>query len=141
MHQADWIAGKLCNQFGMSDCNNVMKLGYDAGHNQWPAWQSTLLSNANIPISNIKVENAIRPFVLGRKAWLFMGSPRGASASAVFYTLIETAKSNGLEPYYYLRYVFEKLPTAKTDEDLTALLPTDIDLDTILNFFRPPDTS
>lgn len=56
------------------------------------------------------VENAIRPFVLGRKNWLFSGSPRGAHASATLYSLMETAKANGIEPYRYLRYLFTKLP-------------------------------
>ena len=50
----------------------------------------------------------IRPFVLDRKNWLFSGSPRGAAASATLYNLIETAKANRLEPYRYLRGLFEK---------------------------------
>ncbi|MDR2417457.1 MAG: transposase, partial [Treponema sp.] len=69
------------------------------------------------------VENAIRPFVLGRKGWLFCGSPRGAHAGAGIYSLIETAKANGHEPYRYLCYVFDRLPGAKTPEDIDALLP------------------
>ncbi|MDR2363801.1 MAG: transposase domain-containing protein [Spirochaetaceae bacterium] len=69
------------------------------------------------------VENAIRPFVLGRKGWLFCGSPRGAHAGAGIYSLIETAKGNGHEPYRYLCYVFDRLPGAKTPEDIDALLP------------------
>jgi len=52
---------------------------------------------------NNRVENAIRPFVVGRKNWLFAGSPDGARASATFFSLIETARANGLEPYDYLR--------------------------------------
>jgi transposase len=77
------------------------------------------------------VENAIRPFVLGRKNWLFAGSPDGAKASATFFSLIETAKANGLEPYAYLRYIFNKLPLAQTDQDLKDLLPQHIDPDAI----------
>ena len=69
------------------------------------------------------IENAIRPFVLGRKNWLFSGSPRGAHASATLYSLIETAKANGIEPYRYLRYVFTKLPLAKSKDDYRALTP------------------
>ncbi len=72
---------------------------------------------------NNTVENAIRPFVIGRKNWLFSGSPRGADASACLYSLIETAKYCGLEPYKYLIDTFEKLPYAKSDEDYEALLP------------------
>jgi len=52
----------------------------------------------------------MRPFAVGRKNWLFSGSPRGAKASAAIYSLIETAKANGLEPYAYLRVLFERLP-------------------------------
>ena len=73
------------------------------------------------------MENAIRPFVVGRKNWLFAGSPDGAKASATFFTLIETAKANGLEPYAYLRHIFEKLPLAQTERDLQVLLPQNIE--------------
>jgi len=80
---------------------------------------------------NNMAENAIRPFVVGRKNWLFSGSPRGARASAAIYSLIETAKANDLEPYQYLRHLFENIPLAKTAEDLKALLPMNLDRDTI----------
>jgi hypothetical protein len=65
--------------------------------------------------------------VVGRKNWLFAGSPDGARASATFFSLIETAKANGLEPYAYLRHIFEKLPLVKSDQDLQDLLPQHID--------------
>ena len=68
-------------------------------------------------------ENAIRPFVIGRKNWLFSDTPRGAQANANLYSLIETAKSNNIEPYNYLFRVFEELPKTKTEEDLKALPP------------------
>ncbi len=76
-----------------------------------------------IDIDNNKTENAIRPFVIGRKGFLFSGSPRGARASAMLYSLIESAKANHLEPRAYLTHVFENLPTAKTEQAITALLP------------------
>jgi transposase len=82
------------------------------------------------PDNNL-VENAIRPYVVGRKNWLFAGSPDGAIASAAFFSLIETAKANGLEPYAYLRYIFEKLPTAQTEQGLRDLLPQNFDPDSI----------
>ena len=69
------------------------------------------------------VENAIRPFVVGRKNWLFSGSPLGAHASAGLFGLIETAKANGHEPYAYLAHLFEALPRSRTGEDTRALLP------------------
>ncbi len=85
------------------------------------------LENGIVPIDNNMVENAIRPFVVGRKNWLFSGSPRGADASAAIYSVIETAKANGLEPYAYLRYLFEKLPFAKNDDEIRELLPDRIE--------------
>jgi transposase len=93
---------------------------------QWPKLL-VYLNYGFLPIDNNLVENAIRPFVIGRKNWLFSGSPRGASASAAIYSIIETAKSNGHEPYWYLRYLFEKLPAAKNDDELRGLLPYSID--------------
>lgn len=73
---------------------------------------------------NNGVENAIRPFVVGRKNWLFANTPRGACASANLYSLVETAKANGLEPYHYLKYLFTHLPSVTTPDDLRRLLPT-----------------
>jgi len=59
---------------------------------------------------------------------LFSGTPKGAEASALLYSLIETAKVNELEPYAYLRYIFDRLPTASSLEDYEALLPWNIAL-------------
>ncbi len=88
-------------------------------------WDRVLvyLEDGRLSPDNNVAENAIRPFAVGRKNWLFSGSPRGAKASAVIYSLIETAKANDLNPYEYLLHVFEKLPYASTKEDLKALLP------------------
>jgi hypothetical protein len=63
------------------------------------------------------------PFCVGRRNWLFSDTPKGAKASALYYSLIETAKANGLEPYDYLRGILAKLPYADTVEKLEALLP------------------
>jgi len=70
-----------------------------------------------------RVENAIRPFVIGRKNWLFSNTPLGAHASASIYSIIETAKANGHEPYHYLCYLFNELPKAKSLEGKLQLLP------------------
>jgi len=75
---------------------------------------------------NNEAERAIRPFTVGRKNWVLSGGPRGASASATMYSLIETLKLNGLEPYYALRYILTKLPTTPA-EQLGELLPWNID--------------
>ncbi|CAM2070132.1 IS66 family transposase [Sulfidibacter corallicola] len=82
------------------------------------------LDRAEVPMSTALVENAIRPYVIGRKAWLFSGSPEGAQASARIYSIVETAKLNGWEPYAYLKQLFERLPTAETDAEIARLLPT-----------------
>lgn len=81
------------------------------------------IEDGRLHLDNNLAENAIRPFVVGRKNWLFSATPAGAHASAALYSLVETAKANGLEPYWYLRYLFERLPAAKTKEDQKALLP------------------
>jgi transposase len=75
---------------------------------------------------NNAAENAIRPFVLGRKNWLFSGSPAGAESSCGMYSLIETAKQNGLSPYFYLFQVFEKTPLLQNNADWQSLLPWNI---------------
>ena len=84
------------------------------------------------PDNNL-AENAVRPFVVGRKNWLFSAHPRGAEASATIYSLIETAKANGFEPYRYPRYLFERLPLAEKETDYKALLPQHVDRDSINN--------
>lgn len=94
----------------------------------WPNL-TTYLEDGHVEIDNNKAENAIRPFVIGRKAWLFSGSPRGAQASATLYTLVETAKANKLEPWAYLNYLFEKLPTAKSEQALLELLPQNLKME------------
>lgn len=89
---------------------------------QWPRLYRFIKKGYITPDNNL-AENAIRPFVLGRKNWLFSGTPKGAKSSAILYSLIETAKANGLEPYNYLKTIFDKIPHVKSHEDLEALLP------------------
>jgi transposase len=86
-----------------------------------------VLDDGRIPLDTNGVENAIRPFVVGRKAWLFADTVRGAEASANLYSVIETAKRSGLEPFAYLRLLFTELPQAATLQDLEALLPRHVD--------------
>jgi transposase len=76
-----------------------------------------------LPIDNNAAERAIRPFVIGRKNWLFSDTPKGATASAQLYSLVETAKANGQEPYAWLRHALERPPLATSIEDYEALLP------------------
>ena len=95
--------------------------------NQWPRLIN-YLDDSEYPIDNNRAENSIRPFVIGRKNWLFSNSQKGAAASANLYSLIETAKLNGIEPYEYLKRVFADLPNAETLEDVDALLPWNFNL-------------
>ena len=91
-------------------------------------WQRLLvyLDHPFVTPDNNLAENAIRPFVIGRKNWIFSGTPDGAKASADMYSLIETAKANKLEPYKYLRFLFEKIPFAQCERDYRALLPMNL---------------
>ena len=93
--------------------------------NQWDRLKG-YLDDGRYPIDNNLAENAIRPFTVGRKNWLFAKSQAGAKASANLYSLIETAKANQLNPYDYLRHVFKELPNANRLEDVEALLPWNV---------------
>jgi transposase len=73
------------------------------------------------------MENAIRPIAVGRKNWLFSDTPEGAVASTTIYSIIETAKANGLEPYWYLRVLLKNLPQLKTTDDFRPFTPQNID--------------
>ena len=97
-------------------------------HNEWDHLTG-YLKDGRLEIDNNAAENAIRPFVVGRKNWLFSASVKGVKASANLYSLIETAKVNGLEPYAYLRQVFTELPKAETVAAIEALLPGNIGKD------------
>ncbi len=93
--------------------------------NQWPKL-IRYCEDGRLNISNAGAENAIRPFAIGRKRWLFSDTPKGAHASAVHYSLVEMAKANGLKPDEYYRYILERLPYAETVEELEALLPWNV---------------
>lgn len=86
------------------------------------------LKDGRIEIDNNLIENAIRPFALGRKNWLFMGSPTGAKAGAIFYSLIETCKANNIEPYQYFCKMLHRIRECLTEDDYRQLLPQSITL-------------
>lgn len=94
-------------------------IGY--GRHQWPKLL-VFLQDGRLELDNNRSERSIKPFVIGRKNWLFANTPSGATASAVIYSLIETAKENGLSPYPYLTYLFAQLPDTTTGQ-LDTLLP------------------
>ena len=86
-------------------------------HEQWDRL-IRYLDDGEYPIDNNPIENSIRPFAIGRKNWMFSNSQAGAKASANLYSLVETAKANGLNPYDYLRWVFTQLPNATSVEEV-----------------------
>jgi transposase/uncharacterized coiled-coil protein SlyX len=92
--------------------------------NQWEKLEAFML-DGRLEIDNNRSERSIKPFVIGRKAWLFSNTPRGAKASSVIYSIVETAKENGLKPFDYLTYIFERLPNVdiKDPSVLDELLP------------------
>lgn len=77
--------------------------------NQWPTLL-TYLEDGRIELSNNRAERSIKPFVIARKNFLFANTPKGARCSAVLFSLIETAKENGLDPYRYLSWVLNEAP-------------------------------
>ncbi|MBI5450153.1 MAG: IS66 family transposase [Gammaproteobacteria bacterium] len=100
-------------------------------HKYWPKL-IRYTHDGGLPIDNNRVENAIRPFVIGRKNWLFSDTPHGAAASAVIYSVIESAKANGLEPYGYLRHLLTMLPATTSVEAIEQLLPWQVDRDALI---------
>jgi len=83
--------------------------------NQWDRLSAFLL-DGRLEIDNNRAERSIKPFVIGRKNWLFSNTPKGAASSAVIYSVVETAKENGLNPFAYLKYLFDKLPSINIDD-------------------------
>ncbi len=87
------------------------------------------LTSPELQLDNNRAERAIKPFVIGRKNWLFSNTGNGAKSSAVLYSIIETAKANGLIPYDYLVTLFEELPKLNDENkehELEKLLPWNI---------------
>ena len=88
------------------------------------SYLSTYLEDGRCSFSNNLSENAIRPFTVGRKNWLFCDTPNGAQASAIVYTMVEMAKANGVNVYHYLTYLLEKVPNDRmSDDELELLAP------------------
>ena len=94
--------------------------------NRWSQLNHYLL-DGRLEIDTNDLENDVRPFALGKNNWIFKGSPRGAKAGATFYSLIRTCVANGIEPFAYLKYLFEHLRTCSCEDDYHKLLPYRID--------------
>ncbi|MGB5446158.1 MAG: IS66 family transposase [Psychromonas sp.] len=111
----------------LTQVNVTSKLGIALRYlnNNWVRL-TRFLEDGIIPLDNNAAENAIRPFVVGRKNWLHSNSVKGANASAAIYSMIETAKANELEPYAYLSYIIKELPLVETIEQFESLLPWNV---------------
>lgn len=92
--------------------------------NQWEKLTGFLL-HGRLEIDNNRAERSIKPFVIGRKNWLFSNTPKGATSSAIIYSLVETAKENGLSPFHYLSYLLDTLPNIDINDfqALDKLMP------------------
>ena len=88
------------------------------------SYLATYFEDGRCSFSNNLSENAIRPFTVGRKNWLFCDTTDGADASMMVFSLLETARANGINPYKYLEFLLESKPNEKmTDEQLYSLSP------------------
>jgi transposase len=105
--------------------------------NQWDKLEA-FMQDGRLELDNNRSERSIKPFVIGRKNWMFSNTPSGARASAIIYSIIETAKENGLNPFIYLRYLFEKLPNMNTKDQnaLDDILPWSATLPIICRVFN-----
>ncbi len=105
------------------DSNTAKGLNYSINHEKA---LRVFLENPDVPMHNNRAEQAIRPFAIGRKNWVNIDTPRGAEASAIIYSLVETAKANNLHTYEYFRFLLEELPKHADDTDrsfIADLLP------------------
>ena len=96
--------------------------------NQWPKL-TRYLEDGHLNIDNNRAERAIKPFVIGRKNWLFSNTTSGAHASSVLYSIVETAKANNLVPFDYLHHILSVLSERDDDDTLTAVLPWNVSLE------------
>jgi transposase len=116
-----WLDEKAVTVLPSSDSGKAVRYAL----NQWDK-VIRFLDHVDLTPDNNTVENAIRPFAVGRKNWLFSNTPRGAESSAIMYSIVESAKNNNLNVYNYLRFLFTKLPNAKSTEDVKKLLPCNL---------------
>jgi transposase len=117
------IRGVYCTIQAREECAKQSHLGKAVEYclNHWKELNNFLL-DGRLELSNNRSERSIKPFVIGRKNFLFCITPRGAKASATTYSIVESAKENGLKPFEYLTYLFTELPNATT-KALDEFLP------------------
>lgn len=128
----DKLRGKLETKISKSPCKGSPGKAIHYMLNNWEGL-TQYLNNGHMPMHNNGAENAIRPFTVGRKNWMFADTPRGAHASATFYSIIETAKANGHEPWRYLTYLLKQMAHQPDDEQLEQLMPWNVDPASIID--------
>ena len=119
--EAYWLWLKTLDPVPGSKLAEVVTYALNQKH-----YLSAFLDHGEVDISNNFAENAIRPFAVGRKNWLFSDTVKGAQSSAIVYTLVETAKANGLDPYAYLLRLLKELPYLgrnPSQNDLDIFMP------------------
>ena len=120
---AFWSWCKKTGEIPTTNEKLTKALNYAIGHR---AQLETFLEDGRLEISNNLCESHIRPFATGRRSWLFADTPKGATASAVAYTLAESAKANGLNVYEYFRHILGQMPNNdfhNHPEEIDRLLP------------------
>lgn len=120
----------LKRQLYLCQLTSVIKYGKFTGVSNYALnqWGKAIryVDDGRLDIDNNRNERAIKPFVVGRKSWLFSKTANGANASATLYSIVETAKANGLIPYDYLMHVMDKVMHGETDPE--QLLPWKVNL-------------
>jgi hypothetical protein len=121
----DWLTAKSATVLPGGATGKA--IGYC--NNQWKPLTAFLL-DGRLELDNNRSERSIKDFVIGRKNWLFANTPKGATASATIYSIVETAKENGLNPFQYLTFLFEQLPNVDISDPaaIDRLLPASPDL-------------
>ncbi len=118
----EWLNVMVLNVTASSKLGEAIRYSI----NQWESLTS-FMQDGRLEIDNNRAERTVKPFVIGRKNWLFACSEGGAKSSAIVYSIVETAKDNGLDPFAYLIHLFEQLPNMdlKDDAAIKRLLPWD----------------
>ncbi|HIC78706.1 MAG TPA: IS66 family transposase, partial [Sulfurovum sp.] len=120
----EWINSKF---FKSQEMGGAIAKAFVYLNNQFSKLK-VYITDGRLAIDNNKAENHVRPIALGRKNWLFATSVKGANSITDWYSIIETAKLNGLEPYFYLKYLLTELPVYQRDgRDIEGLLPWNVD--------------
>jgi len=109
----EWIRKQVSSGVSLPKGKTMDGLNYSLNHEEQ---LQVFLSDGNVPIDNSASERAIRPFCIGKKNWVLINSIKGAEASALAYSIAESAKANNLRPYMYYKILLEKLPNLMDDK-------------------------